>query len=211
MILNSEVVKWKLLLQETEVIYEWTDRLTFISYEDLVKVEKENNMLLPQGYKDFCHIFGPGRFGRNQFKIKITGVEEGEDIEESRQLMIDSYSDIYVNGMQSISREAKEFIENSYEFGQGDGYKSFVFDLSSYNNKDNSCDIYVFYCCMNGYYRYICRDFFEFIKDFCLSNRAELDFSDIFDFRLREDIDDPMLRYGTFSPFPLFLDDHKTE
>ena len=212
----TDLNKWNLLLEQTEIKYESYDgnyQLTgnakTSTTEDLTKFEKTNRIILPQEYKEFCQVFGDGEFGYTQFAINIPGQQEGEEIAYVRQTMIETYQDIkesVVSGSfrYGISTDARSKIENSYRFGTGQGYINFVFDLTSYSEIDLSYDIYAFKCDSHPSHIFLGRDFFEFIKDFCLGERAELEFPDFFVFEYDDDEDDdPISKPGTF--FPCFL------
>ncbi len=212
---NVDFSKWNLLLSQTEIKYESYDgtcKLTgnarISTPEDLAEFERKNEIVLPQGYKEFCQTFGDGEFGYTQFAINIPGQEEDEDIKYVRKAIIDTYHDIKELGINNsfqygISPDFRRMLESSYRFGTGQGYLHFIFDLTSYSDLDLSYDIYAVSCDLPSSINFLCRDFFDFIKYFCLGDRFELEFPHLLGVEYDEDDDDPISQPGTF--FPCFL------
>jgi hypothetical protein len=203
--------KWSLLLRQIKFgndkheydISNSASYLRTVELEYLNEFEQKNGITLPQEYKIFCQVFGTGAFGCSGFCIYTPDLEE--NIKCVRTEMIDSYHDMYTNQRYDISDEARHTIENSYRFGVGQGYIEFIFDLKSYNDLDLSYDIYVLYCSANGSSRYLGRDFFVFVRDYCLGKRAELEFPGFF-YSHDEDSEDPTSQPGIFFPETLELE-----
>jgi hypothetical protein len=53
--------KWYELLKNTEVV----GTLNVISLSNIQRIEAENNISLPEEYKEYCQVFGTGIFGND--------------------------------------------------------------------------------------------------------------------------------------------------
>jgi hypothetical protein len=222
MTITTDINKWNSLLAQTTIKYEsydGTHKLTGAvrtsTSEDLARFEAESEILLPHGYKEFCQVFGDGEFGYTQFAVNIPGQKEDQDIITVRTLMIETYCDTKEldpsGNIKYISQNALSRIENSYRFGTGQGYLHFIFDLTSYSETNLSYDIYAVKCDSNPSITFLGRDFFYFIKNYCLSNRLELSFPHLLGVEYDEDDDDPISQSGTFFPCFLYLESDKSE
>jgi hypothetical protein len=171
--------KWKSLLKQTEIRslstleviqYNSQTKLCTLTLEQLNEFERKSEIILPEGYKEYYQIFGSGMFGKNQFRITSLRIEdiEGQLSEGLHSLELSKEAYEYPQGVVDI-------FENSYLFGCGSAYTSFVFDLRTFDKSDNSYDIYGLGDNINYVY-FLGRDFFDFIKDICLGKRANKEF-----------------------------------
>lgn len=74
--------------------------------------------------------------------------------------------------------ETKKIIESAYLFGSGNDV-CFIFDLRTYTEQDQSCDIYGIVSEEEIIY-YLGRDFFVFIRDICIERKFGDKFPELF-------------------------------
>lgn len=156
--------------------------LPTLTEDQLQKFESQADLILPQGYREFCQIFGSGQFGWDGFFIDSPDIDEiekqlGSDrcIFEACKGNLEAYKGNYYS---SQSNEIDELLDNAYLFGGGSGLIAFVFDLRTYNEQDLSYDIYGINC-DSDFVCYLGRDFFEFVRDICMGDRAKQEFPEL--------------------------------
>jgi hypothetical protein len=171
---------WQQLLKKTDV--EGTPNIMTVS--DLLTFETENNLVLPEDYKDFCQVFGSGLFG-NEIRIQCP-----PKTEESPNIfaMLISYLDelkLLNEFSDAKSKQIFQILNNGLLIGDTFNGELFMFDLSSSSKEDDSYDIYIID--MDSFESYgtginkVGRDFYEFISDAALNNRT-VGFTDDFDY-----------------------------
>lgn len=202
---TEDLEKWKLLLAQVEVILAWTTGLSTLNSAQLLDFEFSAKVILPKGYKNFCQVFGDGKFGVNMLFIEIPDIENVEGQLTSNKIILDSCKDSF-----SWSIEVQELLDSAYLFGGGDNFVSLIFDLRTYSEQDKSYDIYGV-ACQSGLSCYLGRDFFEFVRDFCIGERAK-EVSELL-VKVPPDLveDDPLYdqlsRTKTFFPCPVSEED----
>lgn len=164
---SKNLEKWKLLFNQVEVLLEYTAGPSILNEAQLLDFESRASLILPEEFKEFCQVFGDGKFGSNMFFIEIPDIEDVKGQLISNEIILDS-----CKGSFSWSSEVKELLESAYLFGGGDNFVSFIFDLRTYSEQDKSYDIYGV-ACRAGLTRYLGRDFFEFVRDFCIGEQAK--------------------------------------
>ncbi|BAY13038.1 SMI1/KNR4 family protein [Calothrix sp. NIES-2098] len=199
---SEDLKKWKFLLAKLEVILQCTRSLSTLNAIQLLDFESRSCLVLPEGYKEFCQVIGSGRFGQNMFFIEVPDIENSEEQLLSNEIIIDACKDSY-----QWSTEIQELLKHAYLFGGGDFYVSFIFDLRTYSQQDKSYDIYGV-SCQTGFSCYLGRDFFEFVCEICVGERAKKDFPELLvGVPKNFDRDNPVYRSKTFVPFPIFQKD----
>ena len=200
---NKNLEKWNLLLSQVEVIRdELSPSLLTLTEAELLQFESRSGLTLPQEYKEYCQVFGDGRFGGNMFFIEIP---EPENVEAQ----LTSNANI-LNAGESYNKwpiGITELLESAYLFGGGQSKFSFIFDLKSYDDKDKSCDIYGL--SSESYLEFISRigrSFFVFVRDFCIGKNGT---SICPGFVIPENFDEggPLSKWKTFIPSPGFEED----
>ncbi|BAY83651.1 hypothetical protein NIES267_31410 [Calothrix parasitica NIES-267] len=113
-------------------------------------------------------MFGSGEFGFNLFDINIPDCENVKDrLASDKMILVD-----YCKDNCSLSDEVIELLDNAYLFGARHNFISFFFDLRNYNEQDKSCDIHAIEC-SSGFTICFGRDFFKFIRDYCVGEEAK--------------------------------------
>ncbi|AFY61910.1 SMI1/KNR4 family protein [Synechococcus sp. PCC 6312] len=159
--------------------------------EDIAAFANICGFKLPQQFQDYCQVFGYGKFAKTQLSIYCIN-----PFNMDSHLAIDS--DIRETFSSYIEEDFPwqyNLLKNSFMFGTGDGYIILLWDLRTYSETDDSYDIYIYedynidmpYC-------YLGRDFYAFVRDFCMGQNITEAFADIIYPKPDEDdeiIDDP--------------------
>lgn len=172
---GTSLEQWRCLLAQTEIIYEFSEpgQLLILSAEQLSEFEGQAGVVLPSAYKEFCQVFGSGVFGRTNFKIHSPDLKDVEGQLASNQHIME-----VAKGAYSYPEHVQQLLDAAYLFGWGEGYVIFFFDLRSYSDTDKSYDIYGICDAVKPVYN-LGRDFFAFIRDVCLGDRAMEEFSEL--------------------------------
>jgi SMI1 / KNR4 family (SUKH-1) len=178
---NVLIKKWEALLATLTVIQQSS---LICSEAEIEQVEKELGFKFPTGYKEYCHIFGSGSLGQGDapafFRVycpcpSISSV----DIRQTGHDLIGLKLDF--NASEPLEDEDKakvihRLLENGYAFGGTDIADSFIWDLTTYREEDQSYDIYWVPDERVEKTRLVGRDFFEFIDKFCLGTGLKIMF-----------------------------------
>lgn len=209
MVLHS-LNEWQSLQEQIEVVTTCTEGRLTLTPEQLQLYETEasesetfqeqlgdgTQFILPQGYKDFCQIFGSGMFVKRMFHIRCPDLDNPDDLE----FMLLELQPKFLNCYR-LNQEIEELLEFAYLFGLGECVH-FIFDLRTYSFSDRSYSIYGIYEEENtvGLY-YLERDFFKFIRDICIGDRTQREFNKLL-IGISEDmnLDDPLFSRGDFVP-----------
>jgi hypothetical protein len=132
---------------------------------------------LPVEYRDYLKVFGSGKFGSGGIGIDSIDVEVESSIRNSSAILYVCSESF--EGAGELTQGIQDLLENSYLFGGGEAMLSFVFDLRSWRDEDESCDIYGIKnsditCCYK-----IGRKFSEFVRDACIANTLKNRFPDL--------------------------------
>ena len=179
-----------------------------LTESQLKDFESQTGLILPQGYREFCQVFGAGKFGlERSFFIDNPDIDDIEAQLGSNQCILEACKgnlEAYKgNYYSSRSNEIDELLDNAYLFGGGSGLVAFVFDLRTYNEQDSSYDIYGINC-DSDFVCYLGRDFFEFVRDICIGERAQAEFPELLLGGLLDfDRDDPAYKSTTFFLYPV--------
>lgn len=172
--------------------------LPTLTEAQLKDFESQAGFILPQGYREFCQVLGAGGFGLGNFFINYPDIDNIEGDLDENEALLESCKDSSL-----WSSEVKELLDNAYLFGGGGGLVAFVFDLRTYNEQDSSYDIYGIKCDSN-FTCYLGRDFFEFVRDICIGDRAQKEFPELLLGGLLDfEKDDPRYKSTTFFLYPI--------
>ncbi|MEG3936472.1 MULTISPECIES: WD40 domain-containing protein [unclassified Microcoleus] len=161
--------KWQALLNYLEFIEDpycgevWDE-------QQIINFELQNNVVLPADYKDFCQVFGGGMFGDYmQLWCPSKELQLGINV---LKIEIDNY--VYNNPDNSLDLESlNKLLSYAFVFGDNSCAEILFWNLESYSNLDNSCDIYLVRLdSFEGNLYQVGRNFFEFVCDFCLGTKA---------------------------------------
>ena len=98
-------------------------------------------------------------------------------------------------------------LDNAYLFGVRHNFISFLFDLRSYSEQDKSCDIHAIEY-NSGFTICFGREFFTFIRDYCIGEKAKEISGLIVEIPPVNDPDDPLYeprsRSKCFIPYNLY-------
>lgn len=175
---SCNLEKWRKLLREIEVTLEINDEPLHLNEEQLLDFESQAGVMLPSGYKEFCQIFGRGGFCDDLVQWSI----DCPDLKDIEGHLISS-ADIIAAQKSSLSQcknrdlvEVQRLLDSAYLFGMGPSI-ILIFDLRTYSELDESYDIYAIDD--DGRFYKVGRDFFEFIRDFCMGTKAEEEFLEL--------------------------------
>ncbi len=152
--------------------------------EDIQAFEAEAGVVLPDGYKEFCQVFGSGMFGEEirlycPCRVKSAHIREvcwsaiaslKQDVALEIQYSVEGQSSLDVEKMKSLA----VLLDSAFAFGDTPSAEILLWDVISYDETDKSYDIYIVPMDALERFTRIGRDFFEFVRDFCLNAKANL-------------------------------------
>jgi hypothetical protein len=155
---------------------------------------------LPLEYKNFCRVFGEGRFSDDEFCINCQDTLDPIENLESNPSILESCLETFKYEHQWTS-QLQSLVENAYLFGWGNNKLIFVFDLRTWSDSDQSYDIYGLkfsdcYCYQVG------RDFFKFIQEGCIGGKINKEFPNLISPLESDGTNDLSRRSSTFTPIP---------
>lgn len=172
--------KWKQLLAQLEVT---GGESSYCQEEDFIAFESETNIRFPVGYKEFCQVFGSGALGGYTVVYCPCNIQTRADIREKSFLLAAlreelSYEKLMPEqSIPGLSQDKIELLEkiltNAFAFGSNSNAQTFLWDLNTYSETDQSCDIYMISSDYLNDTNLVGRDFYEFIKDFCLTAKSD--------------------------------------
>ncbi|MBE9117490.1 hypothetical protein IQ249_16440 [Lusitaniella coriacea LEGE 07157] len=110
--------------------------------EKLNLFESKTQLILPQGYQEYCQVFGSGRFGAGGFLIECPSIQYLEEDLDSNRCILEAQAMECTRELGRDESKFKQLLENAYLFGSGPEPLLFVFDLRTYSKQDRSYDIY---------------------------------------------------------------------
>jgi len=145
--------------------------LSTLDEEELNLFECKTGLIIPQGYQEYCQVFGSGRFGINGFCIESPSIQYLEKHLGSNRGILEAQIAV----LDRDESKGKQLLENSYLLGTGENCLLFVFDLRTYSDRDRSYDIYGVLDDEAGTVLtyFFGRDFFAFIRDICIGQQAK--------------------------------------
>lgn len=180
--------RWQSLLRELQVTGATESSC---SGRDVKRLELELGVVFPIGYTEFCEVFGSGELGGfiRVFCPCFTNGSEGvlnttltlASLQQSAGLKalaqeLGWETDRQSKGHPSVDSTKfsllKRMLPEAFAFGDDPNAHIYLWDLSSYNDSDQSCDIYMVPTDDLDGTTLVGRDFFEFVHDFCLGSRA---------------------------------------
>jgi WD40 repeat protein len=164
------IEKWLALINQLEVI-ENAEGSEIWSEAELQKFEFEASIILPENYKEFCQVFGTGLFGEYMriycpdsviCNLLLNSIKD-----EINKLAAPKYEKIF-----DFTSLAKLF-DSAFVFGDTLSENVVFWDLRTYDEFDKSYDIYIANSdCFDGKVYKVGRDFYEFVRDFCLGMKS---------------------------------------
>ena len=171
--------KWQTLFEEVEIIDSGFDSEIW-NIDKIYEFEKNTEITLPEDYKEFCQVFGTGKFG-NYVNIYCPSVNISEIYLEAIKLDINAIKEdvnsyLFTKNYKKGDIEfdlIEELINSSFVFGDDAVSDVFFWDLRTFKSSDKSYDIYVANsdCCDGDIYK-IGRDFYDFVYNFCLGMKC---------------------------------------
>lgn len=172
--------EWRALLMTLEVTGEFEQPAT-MNANELAEAEMRIGISLPTSYKEFCQVFGSGILGNG---VKIQCPFPGAlDLPGSLEGLLDELQ-LFPSKDLEYDKNLEELLNHSLGFGDDDGANMAIWDLRSYSELDESYDIYWIPNDLldDDTIYLIGRDFFEFVRDFCLGTKSAEIFPDSTDF-----------------------------
>jgi hypothetical protein len=180
---------WRTLLEELEVT--GAPGSSCVS-ADLAQLEVELGITFPADYKEFCEVFGSGELGGFIRIFCPCSAATSERISEnSLSSLVDLQGPSGLDALkQELSWELGRFnkgastansarlskleriLSAAFVFGDDPNAQVYLWDLSSFDQTRQTCDIYLIPTDDLLDATYIGRDFFEFVRDFCLGSKA---------------------------------------
>lgn len=140
------------------------------------------------------------------FNIDIQDCEDVQGrLASDKMILVD-----YCKDNCSLSDEVIELLDNAYLFGTRHNFISFFFDLRTYSEQDKSCDIHAVEC-SSGFSICFGRDFFKFIRDYCVRDKAKEISGFLIEIPPNCDKDDPEPLYEPRSRSKSFIPYNKDE
>lgn len=164
---SSGLEKWRLLF--SNLVIAPGRNLKTVTEAELKSFEEESGIVFPVQFKEYCQVLGHGMFGYNEFMIYVPILEDWSSHLFAKQGELEACQDLY-----PWSQDCLDILDNGYLFGGAAGCAHFVFDLRTYDNSNQSYNIYGFECHYGFMYNFG-HDFFAFVRDYCIGSRAELD------------------------------------
>jgi hypothetical protein len=171
--------KWQKLLNLLVIV---TDHRSTNSQEEIQEFEWQTKIILPADYKSFCQIIGGGSFNNFAFINNVTNLKRIWEAEINIKNEINERRKNLELNEQELEKIRQEYdpdgtitlyydlINRSLNFGSAStseiDYRIY-WDLTTYNEQDQSYDIYIDDFGNYEIYK-IGRDFFNFITDYCL-------------------------------------------
>lgn len=168
--------KWLQLINPLQIIGK--SEVEF-SETDFDIAEKELKLKFPSGYKDFCRVFGAGMLNNHVRLYCPYNSQSRFDIRnhlwqmEALQDELSSEKDRFRKGIPcDVNDDLIKLLDrisiNGITFADTGNANIFIWDLYSYSETDQSYDIFM--TTLDGLRNteLVGRDFYHFIKDYCL-------------------------------------------
>jgi hypothetical protein len=136
--------------------------------EELIEFEFQSGFILPTSYKEFCQVFGTVLLGK-YVEIYSPYPERSNGLKASLKL------DLELQISKEVSLNVEEIstlIDSAFIFDFTPGGDCLLWDLRTYSEEDESYDIYLVPGNEMEATYLIGRNFFEFVRDFCLGQKS---------------------------------------
>jgi SMI1 / KNR4 family (SUKH-1) len=167
---------WQDLIQDLNLKFTGDESGRFIcTDEQMLTFEQEQNIILPDDYKEFCKIFGSGSVG-DLLLIFCPGHPSILTSQEGLSTTAD-YIRRFPSDDPNVDFQKIEVLENSFTFGDDSGSQFLLWDLRTYSEKDSSYDIYWATWdapdseILEEDMKSVGRSFFDFVRSFCYGSR----------------------------------------
>lgn len=182
MINEQAIAKWKTLRSELNVAQESE---LICSAADIEQAEQDLGFRFPAGYAEFCLVFGSGGLGQTEgddfFRIYCPArLPSRFDICSTGYNLVGLKLDLQDAEPDENTQMQLAFrlLEDGYAFADTCNADSFFWDLASFDEADESYDIYWKPDEGAAEMRIIGRDFYGFVADFCLRDGWRIMFPD---------------------------------
>lgn len=173
--------KWKALFESLEV----NGEATHLRDEEAFRLfEEKAGMALPEGFREYCQVFGSGAHSREFFIFCPCSPGEKGDLLSFGLRSLESYKAevVYEINHSLAGHPASDYdkmrwleglLENAFPFATDGFAEVFVWDLNSYSRADGSYDIYrvgmdeLADACLVG------RDFYRFVSEFIYEHKID--------------------------------------
>jgi hypothetical protein len=172
---------WESLLTTLEIVGEHA----FGCEDSEIRLfEEETKITLPDSYKEYCKVFGPGVHNR-EFTVHGLRHDAGgwdllnfgnrnlEVLKGSVRIEINHFLEGHPAADHEKMRWLEGLLDHSLPFADNSAAEIFLWDLDSYSPTDQSCDIYrigidsLDEACVVG------RDFYKFIAEFIYERKID--------------------------------------
>lgn len=161
------IKKWQNLYKQLEIFnFEKKSNLE----ADLIKIETQTGINLPDEYKNFLLVFGTGRFG-NYVGLTIPDTERSKELMGYNLEKLDYESQFWPEHETSKAKELRGIFNSALLFGATPFEQELVWDLRTYSKTDKSYDIYLVKFDGPSAFK-VGRNFYEFVCDFCLGLKS---------------------------------------
>jgi hypothetical protein len=153
------------------------------SEEDLQIFEAHIGFKLPKEYREYCQVFGTGMFYETivVYDVCSSGFIYPWNPVYRMFCQLEDFKEALRVGYRRRNPEVLSMIDSWHIFGRRalSGTIFFIFDLSSYGELDQACDIYMVADSNLGVIK-LGRSFYQFVCDYCIGSRLKEEFPDYF-------------------------------
>ena len=161
---------WLNLLAQIEII-ELPSGSDIWTQEELSQFEKETDIILPQNYKEYCQVFGSGQFGDYMTIYAPYPYLSSMSLENIKEEIVEFPEPQH--GKKMNVESLNELLNSAFVFGTNSICDIAFWDLRTYSDSDRNYDIYFANSDYFGGDIYLLgRDFYEFVRDFCLGLKS---------------------------------------
>ncbi|MGG6239463.1 SMI1/KNR4 family protein [Nodosilinea sp. AN01ver1] len=137
--------------------------------EDLAQFEMEAGFRLPDDYKQFCRTLGSGQFG-GHMKICCPRIEYSRKSISFMKIALWLAKEEF--GNFDLAQEIKDLLNACFVFGTNPNCQDVVWDLRTYQESDDSYDIYLIPLDPLDEFYFLGRSFLKFLEDFCIGEQG---------------------------------------
>lgn len=163
--------KWLNLLENIDLTKKSSERV-IVSELQLSNFESETGIILPTEYKNYCQVFGSGRFG-DIVSIYYLSPSLIEVSKRLVNLIVKPQIKKYPSKDKLSDRKLFNWLDRILIFASDDRGNVAAWDLKAFNESNNSYDIY--WIQIDRFDDEIYKlgsDFFDFVNDFCLGKKS---------------------------------------
>ena len=133
--------------------------------QELTDFEIRQGFQLPNDYKQFCSLFGSGRFG-DHMTVYCPRIQNSQRSVYSMRVALELAQEEY--GCFEAAQNIGNLLNSCFVFATNPNSQDVVWDLRTYQKSDDSYDIYLLPLDPLDEFYLVGRSFLEFINDFCI-------------------------------------------